>query len=460
MVLTTTLSLLLWLAPAGPPAPAEGARPTPLTPSPPVAGEAVTPQPEVLTLSLPQALRLGLERDRQVRIGKLDAMSARASVTQAWAVIQPQIDLSADAAKFDSARTGYATGAAGATESHSISVRVEQLFFDTAQSIYAIYRTRQDAKAAQYRELDTQLSAAQRIATDFYAVLRTAALERLAEQVLAQSQREQELAQARLTAGTGARLDVTRSAVAVSNARVELTGAANNRREALSQLRYDLLLPPDTPLTVSDAYPVPPVEVGLAEALQAAAAERPGSAAALATARGRRHALTAARLRRWVTLSINGSFEKFMESSRDVTQEYQLSAALTIPLWDGQAGEASETAAIAAYERAKELYHQELEEAALAVEQAHLAWTSASENLLASEEAVRLATDSLQQTEESFRLGIASLLELNASRTEYSRAEANRIQARVDRDLASINLRVAVGRFPLPPETPQENAGE
>ncbi|MCC7494049.1 MAG: TolC family protein [Fimbriimonadaceae bacterium] len=410
----------------------------------------VTAAPAPLVLTLPDALKLGLARDRAVRIGQLDAVTARAAETQAYAAYQPSIDLLGNYSTFDSASAGFASGAAGASISHNVSVRVEQMIFDTAQALYGIYRTRQEARAAEQRELEAQLTAAKRIAADFYEVLRTGSLERLAEQVLAQSRRELELARARAAQGSGARLDVTRAEVAVANSQVELSSAGGDRRTALSKLRYDLLLPPGTPLDVSDAWLVPAVEESLAEALVAARADRPQIAAAQATSRARQHALTAARLRRWATVNVNANYQKFFESSRDVTSEYQITAAVTIPLFDGQAGEAAETAAEAAYLRAGEQFQQQLETASLEVEQAHLSWTTASERLVAAEAAARLAAATLSQTEESYRLGVASLLELAASRTEYSRAESNRIQAKVDRDLASINLRVAVGRLPLP----------
>ncbi len=455
--MSPVLWLLLLAPPAGPPAPAETALPGALGGPVVVAPAALRATDGApLKLTLQDALRLGLERDRLVRIGKLDSLAARGAATVAGAGYQPNLELNADYSRFNSARQGFSSGAAGADASHSVSVRVEQLIFDTAQTILDIQRTRREARAAEYREVQTQLDAAGRISGDFFDAVRGAALRALAQQLVDLSGRQLEQAQARFETGTGARLEVTRAEVSLANARVELQNSANQYRDALARLRYDLVVPPGTPLEVTDDAGVPPVDLSLDEALTAARRERPSLHAAAATAQARRSALTSATLSRWVRLEISASYEKFLESSRNVTDEYVIGGLVAVPLFDGQAGEARETQAQAAYQRAAEEYQRQVDSAALEIEQAHLTWSDAVERLAAAESAVALARRTLDQTEDSFRLGISSLLEVSDARAEYARAETNRIQARLDRDLSGVRLRLAVGRLPLTKETAGE----
>jgi outer membrane protein len=434
----------------GPPVPEQAQAPSP--PLPEVTAQAAVPageQGELTPLTLPEVLRLGLQRDRSLRISRHDVGSAKAGETSAYGVYQPQIDLQANWSKFESARQGFSVGAAGATSNHDASLNVDQLLFDTGNGLYSIYQARQQAKAAEQRELETELTTARRICADFFAVLRAEALQRLSEQLLDQAVQQQDDAQTRLDNELGAKLDVTRAAVAVSNAQVEQTAARNQREDSLATLRKDLLLPPGTPLAISDAFPVPAIDTDLDEALATARAESPAIAAAQADRRARLHALTAAQLRRWPQLRVTGSFQRYLESSRDVSQEYSLGASVSFPLWDGQSSRAQAAAARHALERAREVALEAAEQAALEVEQSWLAYRDAVERLSASEAAVALAAGSLAQTEESFRLGAAGLLDVTDARTEYARAESNRIQARFDRDLAAIDLRVAMGRLPL-----------
>lgn len=445
--------LSIGAAELGPPAPSAGLAPTVGAVTAPPAGDAG----DALRLDLRDALRLGLERSRAMRIARQDAISSRASETQAYGALQPQIGLNSRYSRFDSAVSGFQTGAgSGANQNSQVSIHVEQLLFDGMQSIYRVYSARQDAKAAAFRELAAQLDVAGQVVTAFFEVLRNDALLRLNEQLVAQAERSLAETRAREADGLSSQLDVRRSEVSVSNARVELTAAENDFRSSLSRLRNLLLIPPDQPIQVLDTVPVPAVDLGLDEAFAAALAEQPDIAAADAGRRSRRHALAAERWSRFFVLQISADYDRYLHSSRDVQQEYTLSASINIPLWDGQSAESGETAALAAARRAEEQFHQALEAAALAVEQAYLDWQDASARMAGADEASQLAFATLAETEESYALDVASLLDVSAARTEYARAETNRIQARFDRDISSINLRLAVGRLPLPPATEED----
>ncbi|MBI5833703.1 MAG: TolC family protein [Armatimonadetes bacterium] len=409
----------------------------------PVAGDGV------VRVNLAQALKLGLAHDRDVRSSAYDAASARASVTQAWSVYHPQVSFDASARLFDSARTGITSGAgAAATNSYDVSLTVTQLLFDLGQGLFDVYRSRELAKVASFNEFTTALSAAQRIYGDFYDVLRTGALETLQREVLAQATRQRQQATALFESGKGSRLDVTRSTVAESNSKVDLEVTANASREALARLRRDLGLAPATPLEVNEATVVPTVDVELVKAL-GLGEKRPTVLAAEAQTKAQRHALDSARIARWASFQVTGSYDYYLKSSRDVSSEYVLGASVSVPLWDGQSGKSAETRAKLSWLRAGEQLLKEREQVRLDIEQAHLSNRDATDRLTSAERASGLAAESLLQTEESYRLGSASLLDVGDARTEYQRAESNRITARLDRDLAALNLMVAVGRLPL-----------
>ena len=446
----------------GPPAPAVTTHPQVGAPVPvqAAAEPAAEPRDPLLTLTLPDALRLGLSADRESLIRHYAAIAARASETAAAGTYQPQVSLDGSYRKFKSASTGFSTGAAGADQNHEISLSIAQLLFDNGQGLYDLYRTRQDAKAADSREQQTKLDAAGQIVRDFYAVTRAEALLRLSEQLLAQAEQQLAQAQARLDQKQGAELDVTRARVAATNARVDLAAAQNRTRVSYTALRSDLRLPPGTRLAISDAFPAPQVESKLADALSAALTERPAISAAEATARSRMHALTRARLNRFYDVRVTASYQRYLESSRDVNYEYVLGAAVSIPLWDGQSGRTSVVIAEQNYRQAQEQYLQTVEQTELEVEQTFVTWDDARQRLAAADEAVLLAADSLQRTEESFKLGVASLIDVTDARTEYARSESNRIEAQIDRDQAALLLRLAVGRFPAEAQAAKEPDGD
>ena len=318
----------------------------------------------VTRVNLSQALTMGLAHDRDVRISHYDLSSARQSVTQAWSVYHPQISLDASARTFDSARTGITSGAgATATNSYDVGFTVSQLLFDLGNGLFSVYRTRELAKAAGFSALSTELAAAQRIYTDFYTVLRTAALEKLQVEVLAQATRQRQQATALFEAGKGSRLDVTRATVAESNSQVDLQVASNASRDALAGLRRDLGLAPGAPLEVTEETVVPAVDLELVKALDLGD-RTPSVLAAEAQTRAQKHALDSARIQRWATFQVTGSYDYYLKSSRNVTSEYVLGASVSLPLWDGLSGQSSAT-------------------------QAKLSWLKAGEQLLREREQVR-----------------------------------------------------------------------
>ncbi|HAZ63052.1 MAG TPA: hypothetical protein DCZ72_05505 [Armatimonadetes bacterium] len=402
-----------------------------------------------LTVDLATALAMGLAHDRTLRQAGLDRSSARHGITRAWSVYHPQVTLDASASKFDSAVTGITTGAgASATERHQVALSVNQLIFDLGQGLFSIYQSRQTAKAAGFAELATGLNSANRIAANFYEVLRTDALLSLAEAVVDQSTRQLEQTQARFDVGQLAQLEVIRSQVALSNAEVDLAVAANNQQLALAALRRDLGIAPATPLTVTDTTTVPPVEIELAEALELTE-EVPSVIAAAARRSGQKNALDSARVRRWANLRVTGNFDQYLSNSRNVNNEYVLSATVSLPLWDGLNLHAAAEQARLAWERADEQLQAEREQVRLDIEQAYTTHIAAASRLNAAELAAQLAAESLTQTEESFQLDASSNLDVIDARTEFQRAESNRINARLERDLAAIALRLSIGRLPL-----------
>lgn len=400
-----------------------------------------------VSVDLAEALRLGLAHDRDVRISRLSTDAARAAARRAGATYQPQVNLKASGAL--ASPTPLASGAAASASRYGVDFQVSQLLFDTGRGLYSLYTARESLTAADFAELEAELTAAARIATDFLGLLGAQASEKLAAELTAQAQRQVDLAQARLDAKKGSQLDLTRAKVTLTNLVVQQQTSADSTRVSLATLRNDLGLEPATPLAVRDQVAVPAVETSLAEALAQARLQRPQLAVAAANQRAARLGVTAVRLRRWADLQVNAAYTNTLAGTDGGGHDYSLGATLKLPLWDGQSAKAEVDAAVAAWKQADERLLQTGESIQLAVEQQHLLYTDAVAQLTAADEAVRLAAESLQNNEEGYRLGVASFLDLSDARTQYAQAETARINARLARDKAAVRLRVAIGHMPL-----------
>jgi outer membrane protein len=430
--------------------PPAAVNPVPAAPTSAPPAQPTQPAAEVvtgggLTVNLAQALRMGLDHDRTTHLRAYDVMAARAAEQGAWSVYLPQATLNGTLAYSN-------TVAVGTTLSHKdqygITAGVSQLLFDTGTGLFSIYRTHQLTKAAVFNQIVAQLDAAQTVANDFFGVLTAKALEKLDGELLAEAKREQDLAQGRFDSGTGSKLDILTAKVAVSNAAVTLSVASNATAIALAQLRRDLGLPPGAPLDVTEATVVPPVESGLKEAL-GLGQQRPSVGALEADARAAMQAYDSARLKRWVSLDVSASYDQVLATDNGGYHTYYLGATMTLPVFDGGSGRAAEDEAKAAWLSAKESVLQERDQVQVDIETSWLNYHDAQDRIKATADAVLLAAEDLRDTEESYRLGVASELDFANARTAYSQAETNDITTRLDRDLAAVSLRVAVGRLPL-----------
>lgn len=284
-----------------------------------------------------------------------------------------------------------------------------------------------------------------RPAQAYYGVLRAQALVRLNEAVVKRAQKELELAQTAFQVGTGPPLDILRAQVQVSNAQVDLIAARNQVETALAELKNRMGVPWTQSFQVIEAAPLPDVGQTLEDLLARAWQQRPELQRFSATWEAQAQNLRTARIHRQPQLVINASYQDFLYSSREVDHEWVIGAQLDAPLFDGnrtRAAVAQAQAELAGVRAQEENLRHNI---ALEVEQAYLALVDARQRREAAQQSVSLAMENLTASEESYKEGVASLLQVTDAQVELTRAETNRIQAEYDFSWALIALRKAVG---------------
>ncbi|MFN4180878.1 MAG: TolC family protein, partial [Armatimonadota bacterium] len=83
----------------------------------------------------------------------------------------------------------------------------------------------------------------------------------------------------------------------------------------------------------------------------------------------------------------------------------------------------------------------------LQVQQAYTNWQNATERLSAAQEAVKEASETARLTEEAYKAGAASLLDVINAQVALAQAENQEIQARYDLHRALYALRHALGEI-------------
>ncbi len=125
---------------------------------------------------------------------------------------------------------------------------------------------------------------------------------------------------------------------------------------------------------------------------------------------------------------------------------YSLSASLSLPIFNGFRREQQvEQASVARRNAQNDLRGQELRVSA-DVNAAYLTLTTAQQTVALQEQNVATARTALNLAQERYRVGLASIVDLQQARGDYENAETDRITAIYDVQRAFTALETAVGR--------------
>jgi outer membrane protein len=396
-------------------------------------------------LSLAECIRTALQRHPAALAANRGTAAAAAAWRQTRASLYPQVTFGSSYSRFQSTRQGFTVGSPGASENRETSLQLSQLVWDSGLTPSRIRQGQARLWQAQWEETETAQTLAFNVARNFYNVLRSRALLRLNEAIVARAERDVDLAQTAVEVGTGARIDILRAQVPLANARVDLIAARKQAEKDLEALKNAMGLPGTAPLEIAAGpFPAEPT-LTLEECRSRAYAQRPELRRLEAALAASREALRAARIQQQPQLSVNGTYEDFFYSSRKVDREWSAGAILSAPLFDGGRTKAAVRAAQAELEAARAQQEQMRQSIDLEVSQAYLDLESARERRQAAQLSVELAQQNLAANQDRYREGVGSLLEVTDAQVELARAETNQIQAEYDFYLAIIALRQAMG---------------
>lgn len=396
-------------------------------------------------LSLGDCIRVALQHHPAAVVAERGTAAAAAAWRQTRASLYPQVTFGSSYNRFQSTRQGFTVGSPGASENRETSLQFSQLVWDSGLTPSRVRQSQARLRQAQWEEAETIQSLAFNVARNFYSVLRSRALVRLNEAIVARAERDVDLARTTVEVGTGAPIDILRAQVPLANAQVDLIAARKQAAKDLEALKNALGLPGDSPLEIAAGpFPGEPT-LSLEECRSRAYAQRPELRRLEAELAAAREALQATRIQQRLQLTVNGTYEDFLYSSRDVDREWSAGAVLSAPLFDGGRTKAVVQAAQANLEAVQAQQDQMRQRIDLEVSQAYLDLESARERRQAAQLGVELAQQNLAANQDRYREGVGSLLEVMDAQVELSRAETHQIQAEYDFYLAIIALQQAMG---------------
>lgn len=288
------------------------------------------------------------------------------------------------------------------------------------------------------QELEVQRTAQETVLSvknSVFSLLRAQALVAVAEASVAQSQEQLRVAEVQLAQGTVAQFDVLRAKTQLANNQQSLISARNQVRIAKTSLANTIGIDPNTPIELgpSDTAPALP-NLDPEALLTIALKQRPE---ALSTALNASKAKLNTRIaRRTIEPSLAAGVSGTYNPKPAAFQNENLTGAfgltLSVPIWDSGSTKGA-VASARADERSAEIQQEqflrgiktEVEQAVVAVKDAHERAETAAASVEQAREAFRLAGV-------RFRAGVDTQLAVNDAQTALTQAETNLVNGRYD----------------------------
>jgi outer membrane protein TolC len=369
---------------------------------------------------------------------------ARYSELTAWGAFLPDASLSYGYSNSSSARLDP-TGQALTTTNYSAQLRGSVDIFQGLRRFSTLSGAQRgvEASAARYRQAQFQTVQAVKVA--YYNAVASRELVRVEQDRVQRQEAQLSFVDQQLQLGRATRSDVLRSQVDLNNAKVALLNAENGERASTFTLAEAVGL--TEPIAPEEGAELAAEELALSREalLSRALAGAPELVSAQAEARAQEAAVSGARAAYLPSLSLSGGWAWSNSNFPPENRSWSLSLSGSLPLFDGFNRENQLYRARAqldqarAQERAAEIGVRKDVDAALSSIEA------ATASIGLAEQTVELSTEDLRVTQERYRLGLATILDLQASQIALRQAEVDLIQRQFDYQLGLAQLEALLG---------------
>jgi len=408
--------------------------------APPEAGAAFE---GVRAVSLEEALELARANAPTLERSASALEIARYGELSAWGAFLPSASVNygfsnSSSARLDPTSQGFATTNYSARVTGAIDLLDWQRFSSLREAKRGV-----DASSAQLRQSRYQTAEVVKVA--YYNAVASRELVRVEAERVQRQEDQLSFVEQQLELGRATRSDILRSRVDLNNARVALLNAENAQRASTYELAEAVgLREPLAPEAAAD------LEVGVMmpdreQILGLALAGAPGLATARAEAEATEAAVSTAKAAYLPTLSLSGGWAWSNSDFPPDNRSWSLSLAGSLPLFNGFGREAQLYSAQArrdqarADERATELSLRSDLDAALGTIEA------AAASIDLAEQTVELSAEDLRVTRERYRLGLATILDLQSAQITLREAEVDLIQRRFDYRIGIARLEAILG---------------
>lgn len=411
-------------------------------------GEAT---PEVLNLSLKDAIQMGLERNLGTLLTSTGERAARADRMIALARLLPQVHATVNEsseqiniAAFGFQPSSGIPGVIGPFKVFDSRAYVSQTLFNLRQ----LYEKRASERRVQAAELDSKdaRETVIEIVTALYWQAVTGASQVAAtEAEVATAQASYDLAQDRRTAGLAPAIDALRAQVELQAEQNQLIARRVGFEKQKLSLEEAIGLPSNQAVKLTDEFVFDPIKAPEESAVEQAYLNRKDYQSQQAR-------LDAARLQmkgmdrvRVPTLSLDGDYGILGRSPESSHGTYNVSLGLNIPIFAGHAEEGAMILAKTEVDRQQTLLDGLKSHIGFEIRAAILDLQAASEQVRVGKSSVDLATEQVTQARDRFQAGVTDTLEVVQAQQQLAAANDNYIASLYAYTFAKVTLARAMG---------------
>ena len=363
----------------------------------------------------------------------------------AWGSFLPNLSLSYQYSDASSGRLDP-TGQAITTTSYSAQLRGSVDLFRGFRRFTDLKAARLGVEASEASHREAEYTTAEAVKIAYYNAVANRELVRVETDRVQRQEDQLSFVEQQLELGRATRSDVLRSQVDLNNARVALLNAENGARTAQYALAEAVgVTEPLAPVEGAELE-AEPVGAGREELLARALSASPSLMAIRAQAAADEAAVASAKSAYLPTLSARGGWAWAKEEFPPRNRSWSVALFGSLPLFDGFNREAQLYRARATLdqtrsaERAEELaLRKELDQALGTID-------AAAASIGLAEQTVELSAEDLRVTQERYRLGLATILDLQSAQIALRQAEVDLIRRRFDYQIGLARLEALLGR--------------
>ncbi len=343
-------------------------------------------------------------------------------------------------------RSGITKGAGsgGSDGDWSSGVSLSQTVWDWGKTNTAIKSAKLTTKASEetYRRTRENVIAAVRDA--YYGLNRSVRDIAVQKEQVKNYEKRLEWAKSYYSVGTKPKIEVTKAEADLANARLTLIRAESSAEQYKAQLASAMGAPALDIESVKDELAFEPWNIGLNEALERAAANRPDLSAQDLLLLKAKNDVKAAKLTNAPDLGASGSYT-FGGTTFNDSERWRAGLSLSIPIGDGGQTKARVAGAKADLKVAEANREKLAQDIILEVRRAWQALRENSASMDAAQTAVKQARENLDLALGRYHAGVGNSLEISDAVDRYASAQTKLITTLYDHKEARLNLEKAMG---------------